>query len=110
MIEHYAFILTDTYLSIIAVHGLGAYPGDWSWIRKVPDPSSGKVRHVNWLKDKDLLPSKIPHARIMAFNYVSRWHREAPKQRRSLCAELLLAALRDDRNKVISVKFILYYS
>lgn len=85
------------FISIVAVHGLGAHP-DWAWIRKV-DREQGKV-HVNWLKDDDMLPSKLPKARIMTFNYESRWHYRAPKQRCSLCASQLLTALHNDRNEV----------
>ena len=57
-----------------------------------------KIITVNWLKD--LLPREIPHARIMTFNYTSRWHRNAPKQSRNSCAELFLFSLRDLREEV----------
>lgn len=55
---------------------------------------------VNWLADGHLLPAVIPNARIMTFNYESRWHRDAPWQRRSLCANQLLTALDNKRKEV----------
>jgi len=49
---------------VVAVHGLGAIP-EITWKEKM----SG----VNWLKDKAMLPSAIPNARIMRFGYDSMW-------------------------------------
>ena len=83
-----------SFLSIVAVHGLGATP-DWAWIRKVD-----KEVHVNWLADENMLPAKLPDCRIMTFNYESKWLLEAPKQRRSLCAIELLTALHNKREEV----------
>ena len=88
------------HLSIFAVHGLGASP-EWAWIRKVKDGSRNV--HVNWLKDPEMLPSKLPNSRIMTFNYESKWLLAAPKQRRSLCAIQLLTALDNRRNEVTLV-------
>ena len=59
-------------------------------------------RHVNWLADANMLPAKLPNSRIMTFNYESKWLLNAPKQRRSLCAEQLLTALDNKRKEVIS--------
>ena len=87
------------YVSIVAVHGLGANP-KWAWVRKVPMEVPGEEKKVNWLADNDLLPSKVPNARVMTFNYESKWHTDAPKQRRSLCADQLLTAL-DNRRKEV---------
>lgn len=94
-------------LSIIAVHGLGANP-DWAWTRKRAGRTSGDEIHVNWLKDEDMLPSKMPNARIMTFNYESKWHKDAPRQRRSLCADQLLTAL-DNKRKQASAHSILFF-
>ena len=85
--------------SIVAVHGLGAHPA-WAWVRKVGAEGTDQYKEVNWLADKDLLPAKIPHARIMTFNYESRWDKDAPKQRRSLCAGQLLTLLDNKRKEV----------
>lgn len=87
------------FLSIIAVHGLGASP-DWAWIRKVDDGNEKVL--VNWLADEHMLPAKLPNSRIMTFNYESKWFLEAPKQRRSLCAIQLLTALGNQRTEVIT--------
>ena len=62
--------------------------------------ATGEEKKVNWLADNDLLPKIVPNARIMTFNYESKWHADAPKQRRSLCAEQLLTALDNKRREV----------
>ena len=51
-------------VDIVAIHGLNGHFED-TWTVKRRDGTS-----VNWLKD--LLPEKIPNARIMAFSYNSR--------------------------------------
>lgn len=58
--------------------------------------------HVNWLKDPDMLPLKLPNSRIMTFNYESKWLSEAPKQECSFCAIQLLTALDNQRKEVTS--------
>ena len=85
--------------SVVAVHGLGADPA-WAWVRKIGVEGTDQYKKVNWLADKDLLPAKIPHARIMTFNYEAKWHKDAPKQRRDLCADQLLSALDNKRKEV----------
>ena len=87
------------FLSIVAVHGLGASP-EWAWVRKVKD--GDREVHINWLEDSNMLPSKLPNSRIMTFNYESKWFLEAPKQRCSLYAIQLLTALDNQRKEVIS--------
>ena len=89
--------MTIGFLSIVAVHGLGATP-DWAWIRKVKTGDQEKL--VNWLVDGNMLPAKLPNSRIMTFNYESKWLLAAPKQRRHLCAIQLLTALDNKRNEV----------
>lgn len=64
---------------------------DWSWVWKDGD------RHVNWLKDRGMLPSVVPKARIMAYNYDSTWHTNAPKTRLRLCGEDLVGAIHRHR-------------
>ncbi len=92
-------LLTQLNSSVVAVHGLEADPA-WAWIRKVGVEGTDQYKKVNWLADKDLLPAKMPHARIMTFNYESKWHKDAPKQRRVLCADQLLTALDNKRKEV----------
>ncbi|KAI0405415.1 hypothetical protein F4802DRAFT_597245 [Xylaria palmicola] len=87
---------TDPIVDIVAVHGLGANPS-WAWVRKVKMNDTGEEKTVKWLEQEDMLRKEIPNARIMTFNYESKWHANAPKQRRALCAEQLLAALHDQR-------------
>lgn len=53
--------------SIIAVHGIGADP-DKTW----------ETGDVNWLKDLQMLPSKVPRARIMRYGYESSWFGDDP--------------------------------
>ncbi|KAF8455013.1 hypothetical protein BGX38DRAFT_1328316 [Terfezia claveryi] len=75
---------------IIAVHGLAANPV-YTWIKKVPDEdvaenanaklgrlNSKGEREVMWLKH--LLPAVVPHARILKFNYHSKYLVNAPKE------------------------------
>ncbi|CCF40392.1 pfs domain-containing protein [Colletotrichum higginsianum] len=73
----------DAEVDIIAVHGLGSNV-DWSWTWK-----DGSKR-VNWLRDPDMLPARVPKSRIMVYNYESRWHADAPKTRLQLCGEELV--------------------
>jgi hypothetical protein len=48
----------------------------------------------------DLLPTEIPKARIMTFNYVSRWHKNAPYQDRHAPSDILLEHLHMKRERV----------
>lgn len=84
--------------SIIAVHGLGAYPPR-AWSREVINPD-GSRRFVHWLLDKDMLPSEIPSARVLTFNYESRWLWEAPRQTTISCATQMLNDIDGLRQKV----------
>ncbi|KAN0072061.1 hypothetical protein V8E54_009790 [Elaphomyces granulatus] len=52
---------------------------------------------VNWLMD--LLPTEIPEARIMTFNYSSRWHKNAPHQDRRAPSDILLEHLHMNRER-----------
>jgi pimeloyl-ACP methyl ester carboxylesterase len=89
--------LTNTFGSIIAVHGLGSQV-DWSWTWKDETlQANGQPRLVNWLKDSDMLPDIVPKTRILAYNYESRWHKDAPKTRLQACAEELVNEIHDFR-------------
>lgn len=53
----------DDVIDIVAVHGLGGhYEKTWT-------PNSETPQQQNWLKD--LLPSRVPNARVMSFGYNS---------------------------------------
>lgn len=85
--------LLKTSASIVAVHGLGSNV-DWSWTwQDKTSPGSS----VNWLSDSDMLPAVVPNARILVYNYYSRWHINAPKTRLQLCGEELVHSLHDFR-------------
>ncbi|KAH8742574.1 Alpha/Beta hydrolase protein [Diaporthe sp. PMI_573] len=80
---------TQAEVDIVAVHGLGSNV-DWSWTwRDKARPGSS----VNWMKDPCMLPIVVPKARIMVYNYDSRWHANAPKTRLELCGEDLVRNL-----------------
>lgn len=80
-------------VDIIAVHGLGSNV-DWSWTWQ--DKKDGRPP-VHWLKDPDMLPGIVPHARIIAYTYESHWHADAPKTRLELCGEELVKSLHNFR-------------
>ncbi|KAI1281254.1 hypothetical protein F5Y07DRAFT_354127 [Xylaria sp. FL0933] len=76
-------------VDIVAVHGLGSSV-DWSWTWQ---DKKGRRPPVHWLKDANMLPSIVPHARILAYSYESRWHSDAPETRLELCGEELVKSL-----------------
>lgn len=62
--------------SIIAIHGLGAHwPTTWEKSEHYPPRRSD--RKVNWLCDKDMLPSKIPEARILRYDWDGNYCQDA---------------------------------
>lgn len=80
-------------IDIVVVHGMGAHPQD-TWCSSIPtgmnasgqeDPqgqSSEASRYIDWVKDKEMLPSLMPKARIMRFGYRSdSWGPDAVQTR-----------------------------
>ena len=95
------------FTSIIAVHGLAANPV-YTWIKKVPDKDiaenarSGRVNskgeyEVMWLKH--LLQAVVPHARILKFNYNSKYLVNAPRESLRSLGERLANTIHNLRAK-----------
>ncbi|KAL6924044.1 hypothetical protein FSST1_001318 [Fusarium sambucinum] len=89
-------------VDIVAVHGLGSnVDRTWTWRPDQPEES------VHWLKDDHMLRSRVPTARILAFNYDSTWISDAPKTRVELCGEDLIRSLHNvRRNKYRPIVFL----
>ncbi len=85
--------------SVVVVHDLEA-DSAWAWVWKIEVEKTDQYKKVNWLADKNLLSAKMLHARIMIFNYESKWHKDASKQRRDLCVNQLLTALDNKRKEI----------
>lgn len=74
---------------IIAIPGLGADP-EYTW----------KKEKVHWLRDANMLPKKIPHAKISVFQYQSQWFgKGSVDERIDNVANKLLHGL--DRSRVV---------
>jgi predicted alpha/beta-fold hydrolase len=76
---------------------------DWSWTWK---DKANPGMHVNWLKDSVMLPAVVPKSRIMAYNYNSRWHSNAPKTRLQLCGEDLVHSIHRFHNEMVNCPII----
>ncbi len=48
-----------------------------------------------------MLPHVVPHARIIAYNYDSRWHTDAPNTRLELCGEEFVESLHNFRTDAL---------
>ncbi|KAF2492921.1 hypothetical protein BU16DRAFT_93807 [Lophium mytilinum] len=73
---------------IVAIPGLGANP-EWTW-------KYGKT--VHWLRDSNMLPKKIPNARISVLHYESQWYGKDPiDQKLENVVDQLLYALERSR-------------
>jgi hypothetical protein len=76
-------------ISVIAVQGLAA-SYDWTWTKVLEDGS-----RVMWLRD--LLPQDLPSARILTFEYDTKWLQNPSSVSLSDCADLLLESILWDR-------------
>ncbi|KAI6777606.1 Ankyrin-1, partial [Emericellopsis cladophorae] len=94
-------------VDIVAVHGLGS-DVYWAWTWKNPADPGNPDLHVRWLQDPDMLPAVVPHSRILLYNYNSRWHKDAPKTRLSLCGEELARSVRDFREGATASRPIVF--
>jgi hypothetical protein len=85
--------------SIIAVHGLGAIPS-FTW--------KAKGAELSWLEDPNMLPSEMPHARILRYGYNSIWFGQmAVKTSVKNVAQALSEAIRSERQAFPNRPFIL---
>ncbi|KAI0446725.1 hypothetical protein F4803DRAFT_449217 [Xylaria telfairii] len=81
--------------SIIAIHGLnGTSLSAWVAWKKDGDPSSGDV---HWLRDPDMLPSRIPTARIFTYDWNSKYDNSAAEEKLLGHADDLLRSLTMER-------------
>ncbi|KAI0420325.1 hypothetical protein F5X98DRAFT_372137 [Xylaria grammica] len=89
----------DIEVDILAIHGIGANP-DHTWVHK--------DTQVNWLAGPTMLPSALPSARIMAYNYESSWFGDnAVKQSLRGVAVKLLGAINEARSECVDRPIIL---
>jgi predicted alpha/beta hydrolase family esterase len=88
-----------TTISIVAIHGKGAHPvKTWGGLRAPGVGKGVKESWIDWLEDKDMLPTVFPAARILRYGYRSDWFGEdALKTRASSIAEMLLDQLEQFR-------------
>ncbi|KAG8751753.1 hypothetical protein FRC14_007632 [Serendipita sp. 396] len=96
---------TDALVDVVAVQGLGsAYPHTWMGKKQTRQAwfshSKPEINKVMWLKE--YLPKDFPAARIMAFEYNSRWLYEADFQGLGEHASALLDALVEQRQHSFS--------
>ncbi|KAG8850617.1 hypothetical protein FRB91_008923 [Serendipita sp. 411] len=97
---------TDALVDVVAVQGLGsAYPHTWMGKKQTRrawfSHSRPEIKKVMWLKE--YLPEGFPAARIMAFEYNSRWLYEADFQGLEEHAFALLDALVEQRQHSVRV-------
>ncbi|KAH0172171.1 hypothetical protein KCU67_g1848, partial [Aureobasidium melanogenum] len=85
-------------IDIVAIHGIGAHPDDtWCKLRKAGLDVTRPENYVNWLNDPNMLPSRIPNARIMRYGYQSAWHgAEVTEQGTSLVAPRVIKTKTSD--------------
>ncbi|CAG8983150.1 hypothetical protein HYALB_00014076 [Hymenoscyphus albidus] len=90
-------VATTHWLSIVAIHGIGAHPGD-TWCKNVGTPDA--PCYVNWLTHEGMLPQAAPNARILRYGYESEWFGEnAISQKTTTVADRLLLTLRRERKE-----------
>ncbi|KAJ7710200.1 hypothetical protein B0H14DRAFT_2159311, partial [Mycena olivaceomarginata] len=75
---------------IIAVQGLGS-TYDWTWSAEVP----GSRERYYWLRSS--ICKEMPHARVLAFEYDTRWLGDTDNVSLSECGSRLLRAILQDR-------------
>ncbi|KAL4725656.1 hypothetical protein ACLX1H_007806 [Fusarium chlamydosporum] len=87
--------LENFQFDIIALHGLDAEtPKTWVAWEEDNNPNS---RHVNWLQDTDMLPSFVPSARILTYQWNARYGDAAPSTPFNSQAIMLLEDIYTER-------------
>lgn len=87
--------------SLVAVHGLGAYPPrTWSKRRGGDEAKAGSHddSRVDWLKE--FVPERFPKARVMRFAHNADWFYRAPQKTPQESARDLLFYLKEERKGV----------
>lgn len=83
-----------TDVDVIAIHGLDTdSPRTWTWKHQRPK------QDVNWLKDPEMLPKRIPTARIFTCNWPADLFERSELVQKTIeeFARLLLAAIKNRR-------------
>ncbi|RSL89781.1 hypothetical protein CEP51_001076 [Fusarium floridanum] len=92
---------------VVAIHGMDTQsPKTWIAYEKDGDPESGEV---NWLKDKNMLPSVLPDCRILTYDWNANIDKGAATQSLRGHATTLLDKLhidRDESGKSLPILFI----
>jgi hypothetical protein len=55
-----------------------------------------------------MLPAVVPHSLILLYKYNSKWHKDAPKTRLSLCGEELASSVREFREGPTASRLIVF--
>jgi hypothetical protein len=81
------------------MHGLDAQsPKTWIAWEKEDDPSSGDV---DWLRDKHMLPSSLPDARILTYDWNANYDTSASSDRFLGHADTLLDRVYVNREELV---------
>ncbi len=89
-----------TRYSLVAIQGLAANY-DWTWTKKPEKPEDGS-RGVMWLRD--LLPHDVPEARVLTFEYDSKWLKDPSLVSIRDCADRLIESVLWDRTHLGETK------
>ncbi|KAL4885234.1 hypothetical protein BJY04DRAFT_214571 [Aspergillus karnatakaensis] len=88
--------LPSTGVDVVAIHGLGT-KSSITWGAYAQEDSGPDGPTVNWLRDPNMLPSILPDARILTYDYDAEYYKDAPVQSLLSRAEILLKLLMDAR-------------
>ena len=89
--------------SIIAIHGLDTESAKtWLAWEKESEDEHERGRSVNWLQDKDMLPSKLPEAKVWTYDWNANYHHHAPVNTLLGHGDTLLRLLLEQRREVYS--------